>query len=122
MRVIALTMPSNPTLPMTPTLSGDPTPSVVTTMATLAQTPVVKLANAPTKSIPVTVYNLAQGKFKGVPYPARKCQKEEVPSIPSSNNLLEEHQPKSAATATALHNRENTPWPNTVPASADFIC
>ena len=107
---------------MKPTLSTDPTPTMVTTTVTLTQTPVAKLAPATTKSAHVTVYNLVQDKFfKGVPYPVRKCQEEEGPSASSGNNPLEEQQPKSAATGTAPQNREDTPWPNTMPASDDLF-
>ena len=118
MRVIAQPMPSNPTLPDNPTLLADPTPTAVTTMATSTQMPVAKPATITTKSsqIPVTVYNLAQGKFKGVPYPTRKSQEEEGPSTPSSINLPMEQKPEAAATATAPQNREAIPWPNTMPA------
>ena len=37
-----------------------------------------------------TEYNLAQGKFKEIPYQVRKSQEEEGPSTPSSNNSLVE--------------------------------
>ena len=114
-------MPANPSLPVNLTLSTDPTPTVVTTTATLAQTPVAKPATAIVKSTPVTVYNLAQGKFKDIPYPARKSQEEEGPSTPSDNNPLVEQQPKAAATATAPQNSKDTPWPNTMPASDNFF-
>ena len=72
-------------LPADPTLSADPTPTAVTTMVTLTQMPVTKPATATTKPslIPVTVYNLAQGKFKEIPYPTRKSQEEEGPSTPA---------------------------------------
>ena len=88
-------------------------------MATLTQIPVAKQATATAKSIPVTVHNLAQGKFKGIPYAVRKSQEEEGPSAPSSNNLLEEQQPKTAATAP--QNREDTPRPNTMSASDNLF-
>ena len=74
-------MPANPTLPMNLTLSTDPTPTAVTTV-TLAQMPVVKLATMIAKFIPVTVYNLAQGKFKEIPYPERKSQRKKAPPPP----------------------------------------
>ena len=123
MRVIVQPMPANPTLPMNPTLPADPTPTAVTTMMTSTQIPVAKPATTTAKSslIHVTVYNLAQGKFKDVPYPARKAQEEEGPSAPSGNNPLEEQQSKAAATATALQNREDTQWPNTMPASMNLF-
>ena len=106
-------MPTNPSLPLNPTLSTDLTTTVVTTAVTMVQMPVAKPATTVTKSIPVTAYNLAQGKFKDIPYPVGKSQEEEGPSAPSGNNSLVEQQPKIAATATAPQNREVTPWPNT---------
>ena len=84
-------MPANPTLPMNPTLPTDHTPTVITTTVTSTQMPVAKPATTTTKSglIPVTVYKLAQGQFKEVPYPARKSQEEEGPSAPNSNTPTE---------------------------------
>ena len=119
-KVIAQPMPANPNLSVNPILPADPTPTVVTTMETI-QMPVAKSAAVTATSIPVTVYNLAQGKFKGILYPTRKPQEEEVPSTPSCNNLQEEQQPEAAVTATAPQNREDTPWPNTMPASANLF-
>ena len=121
MRVISQPMPANPTLPVNPTLSTDPTPTAVTTKVTLVQVPVAKPATTIVKSIPVTVYNLAQGKFKEIPYPLRKSQEDEGPSTPSSNNPLVEQQSKAAATAKALLNREDNPWPNTMPVSDNLF-
>ena len=68
-RVITQPMPTNPTLPANLTLPADPTPSVVTTMVTSTQMPVAKPATTTAKPslIPVSVYNLAQGKFKEIP-------------------------------------------------------
>ena len=121
MRVIAQPLPSNPTLPMNLILSTDLTPTADTTMTTLTQTPVAKPTTTITKSIPVTVYNLAQGKFKEIPYPASKSQEKEGPSTSSGNNPLVEQQPEAAATATDLQNREDTPWPNTIPTSNNLF-
>ena len=87
-------MPANPYLPMNPTLPTNPTPTVVTTMATLIQMPVTWPATTTAKSIPMTVYNLAQGKFKGIPYPTRRSQEEGGPSYPSSNNPMRSSNPK----------------------------
>ena len=67
-RVIAQPMPTNPTLSMIPTLLAEPYPTVVNTMVT-TQMPVAKSAAMAATSIPVTVYNLAQGKFEGISYP-----------------------------------------------------
>ena len=72
-------------------------------------------------SIPVTVYNLVQDKFKGIPYPTRKSQEEEGPSTSNCNNPQEEQQPEAAVTATAPHNRKDTPQPNTMPASMNMF-
>ena len=107
-RVFTQVMSTNPSLPINPTLSTDLTPTVVTTMATVAQMPVEKPKMAVTKSIPVTVYNLVQGKFKDIPYPVGKSHEEEGLSIPSGKNPLVEQQPKVTATATALQSREKS--------------
>ena len=107
-RVISQPMPANPTLPVNPTFHL-PHSNSGTTMATLTQIPVTKPAPTTAKSIPVTVYNLAQGKFKGIPYPTRRSQEEGGISFPIGNNPLEEQQPKAAATATAPQTREDTP-------------
>ena len=116
-RVIAQPLPMNPSLPIGPTLM------VITTKATLTQMSAVKPTptTASPTSIPVTVYNLAQGKFKEFPYPAGKPQKEEGPSTPNSSNPPKVQQPKVTTTATALQTREDTPWPNTMPASTNLF-
>ena len=120
MRVTAQPMPTNPTLPTNLTLSTEPTLTVATTMVT-TQMPVTRTAAATTTAIPVTVYNLAQGKFKGIPYATKRLQEEEGPSTPSSINPLVEQQPKAAITATGPQKREDTPWPNTMPASTNLF-
>ena len=116
-RVIVQPLLMNPTLPV------GPTPTVVTTTATSTQMPVAKPATTTAKSslIPVMVDNLAPGKFKEIPYPTRKPQKEEGPSTPSSNNPPKAQQPESTTTATAPQNREDTPWPNTMPPSTHLF-
>ena len=72
---------------MNPIPPAEPTPTVATSTVT-TQMPVAKSAAT---SIPVTVYNLAQGNFKGIPYPTTKFQGEGPPSpavtIPRSSNL-----------------------------------
>ena len=93
-RVIVQPIPANPTLPVNPTLSADATPTVVTTTVMLTQMPVAKPATTTAKSIPVTVYNLTQGKLKEIPYPTRKSQEEEGPSAPSGNNPQRSSNPK----------------------------
>ena len=64
--MIAQPMPTNPTLPVNPILPAEPT---VVTFTVTTQMPVAKSAAT---SISVTVYNLVQGKFKGIPYPTTK--------------------------------------------------
>ena len=119
-RVIAQPMPANPTLPYNPTLPAEPTPTVVTSMVT-TQTPVAISAATTATSTSVTVYNLVQGKFKGIPCPTRKFQEGEGPSSPSCNKPQEEQQPEAAVTARAPQKREDTPWPNTMPASTNLF-
>ena len=120
-RVIAQPMSTNPSLPVNPTLSTDLTPTLVTTTVTLAQMPVAKPVTTIATSIPVTVYTLAQGKFKDILYPAGKSQEKENPSTPSDNNLLVDQPSEAAATATVPQNREDTPWSNTMPASDNLF-
>ena len=62
-RVIAKPMPAIPNSLVNPILPAEPIPTVATPTV-IAQMPVVKSAAT---SIPVTVYNLAQGKFEGIP-------------------------------------------------------
>ena len=97
------------------THSAEPNHTEVNTMAT-TQMPVAKLTTMAATSIPVNVSNLAQGKFEGIPYPTGKPQ-EEGPSAPSCNTPQEKHQPETAAP----QNREDTPWPNTMPASTNLF-
>ena len=74
-----------------------------------------------TTSIPVTVYNLVQGKFKGIPYPLRKFKEGEGPSTPSCNNPQDDQLPEAAIIATVPQNSEDTSWPNTMAASTNFF-
>ena len=69
----------------------------------------------------MTVYNLAQGKFEGIPYPTGKPQEEEGSSAPSCNNPKEKQQLEAAVTATAPQNREEIPWPITMPAFTNLF-
>ena len=57
---------------------------------------VVKLAAT---SMPVTVYNLVQGKFEGIPYPTGRPQVEENPSAPRCN--MPQHRQQSEAIPNA---------------------
>ena len=68
-------------------------------------------------SILVTVYNLAQGKFYGIPYPAGRPQVEENPSAPNCNPS----QPETSPNVPTFQVREDTPWPNSVPASMNLF-
>ena len=110
-------------LTMNPNLSANPTPTAVTITTTSSQMPVTKPATATSKSIliPVTAYNLAQAKFKVIPYPIRKSQEEEDPSTPSGNNAPKVQQSEAIITAAALWTREDTPWPNTIPVSTNLF-
>ena len=77
-RVIAQPLPTTPTL----TAPVNPIPTLtVATFTASTQTPVTKSAAT---SIPVTVYNLAKGKFKGIPYPTGRPIVEENPSAPTT--------------------------------------
>ena len=110
-RVIAQPMPANPTLPVNLIPPTEPSPTVTTLTAT-AQMPVAKSAAT---SIPVTVYNLVQGNFER-PYLTGRPQVEENPSAPSYNTPQQRQQPEAAAP----QNREDTPWPNIMPASTNL--
>ena len=68
-------------------------------------------------SIPVMVYNLAKGKFDGVPYPTEKPQAEEIPSDHNSNPPPLEAIPN----VPTFQVREDTPWPNTKSASMNLF-
>ena len=110
-------MPANPTSPMNLISPAEPTPTVVTSTAT-TQMQVVK---STATSIPVTVYNLVQGKFKGIPYPTGRPQVEENPSTPSCNMPQQRQQPEATPAVTTLQTRVDTPWPNTVPGSTNLF-
>ena len=63
------------------------------------------------------MYNLAQGKFEGIPYPVGRPQVEENPSAPNCNPP----QPEAAHNAPTFQVREDTPWHNTMPASTNLF-
>ena len=81
---------------------------MVATIST--QMPMTKSAAT---SILVMVYNWAKGKFDGVPYPSERPWAEESPSNP----------PKLEDTPNVLtfQVKEDTPWPNTEPASTNLF-
>ena len=111
-------LPANPNMPI------NPTPTVVTTMATATQISAVKLAatTASPTPIPVTVYNPAQSKIQEIPNPPmRRFQGEENPFILNGDNSTKVQQPKATAIAAALQTRQDTPWPNTIPASINLF-
>ena len=95
---------------------AEPTPTVAPATAT-TQIPVTKSAAT---SISVTVYNLAQGRFKAIPNPTTKFQEGEGPFALSYNNP-QEQQPEAVPTVITLQNREDTQWPNTMPASTNLF-
>ena len=66
-------------------------------------------------SLPLMVYNLAKGKFDGMPYPSERSQAEDNPSIHSSNPP----QLEAISNAPTFQVREDTTWPNTIPASTN---
>ena len=92
-RVIAQPMSINPTLPADSTLSTEPIPTVATVMAT-TQTLVARTTATTATEIPATVYNLEQGKFKGIPYPTKRLEEEEGPHTPAVTSPLWSSNPK----------------------------
>ena len=116
MRIVAQPIPANPSLPVSTIPPAEPIPTVATTTAT-TQTPMTKSAAT---SIPVTVYNLAQGKFQRIPNLTTKVQEGEGPSASSYNNTQEE-QPEATAAVIPLQNTDDTSWLNTMPASINLI-
>ena len=117
MRVIAQPMPATPTSSVNSIPPAVPTPTVATCTAR-SQMPLVKSA---VTSIPATVYNLVKGKFKGIPYPTGWLQVEENPSAPSCNMSQQRQQPEATPNVTNFQVREDTPWPNTMPASTNLF-
>ena len=108
-RVIAQPLPTTPTTSVP--VNSIPIPTATTSNAS-TQTSIVELAAT---SIPVMVYNLAQGKFEGIPYPPERSQKN--PSVPSCNPSQLEATPS----APTFQVREDTPWSNTMPASTNLF-
>ena len=76
--------------------------------------PVVKSA---AMFIPVTVYNLAKEKSDGVPYLTERPQAEKSPSVHNFNPA----QPEAIPNIPTFQAREDTPWPNTIPASMNLF-
>ena len=102
---------------MNPIPPAAPIPTVATSTAT-THMPVVKLAAT---SIPVTVYNLAHGKYEGIPYPTGRPQAEENPSNPSGSPSQQRPQPEAIPNAPTFQVTEETLRPNTIPASTNLF-
>ena len=98
--------------------------SMTKPIATSTKWPTAKLT-----PILLTVYNVPSTKIQEVPRSSmQKPQGGEVPLIPNLNNPLMKQQPKplqpkappTASVANPL-TRDDTPWPNTVPASTNLL-
>ena len=89
-------------------------PTYIYPHSTSTQTPVVK---STATSIPIMMYNLAEGMFDGVPYPPERSMAEEIPSVHNSNPPPIEAIPNSPT----FQVREDTPWPNTESASTTLF-
>ena len=114
-KVRVIVQPLSPTPTTSVPMNPIPTPMVATSGAYTLM-PVVKSAAT---SIPVTIYNLAQGKFEGILHPAGRPQAEENPSTPSP--LQQRSQPEAIHTAPVFQVREDTPWPNNIPAFTNLF-
>ena len=51
----------------------------------------------------------------------RRFKGKEESATPNSDNPSKAQQPKATATATAPQTREDTPWPNAMPASTNLF-
>ena len=117
-------------------LSHNRKPEATATTATATQTPMMKPTatsikgpNAKLTPIPLAVYNMPSAKMQEVPRSSmQRPQGGEVPLIPNLNNPPMKQQPKPLqpkAPATASDaippTRDDTPWPNTVPASTNLF-
>ena len=106
-RVIAQPLPSTPTS----TSSMDPIPPAAhtPTVATSTVTTQMPMVKSVATSIPVTVYNLAQGKFEGIPYPTRRPPVEDNSLPPAvvhpnkGNNLKLYPMPKPSRSEKTPH-------------------
>ena len=101
-------------LPTAPSTSAPVHPIPTSTVATSNASTQMSVGELAATSILVMVYNLAQGKFKRIPYPAERSQKN--PSVPSCNTTQLEATPS----APTFQVREDTLWPNTVSASINL--
>ena len=118
-RIITHSLPTTPTStsPMNQIPPAAPAPTVASS-ATTTQMPIVKSVAT---SILVSVYNLVQGKFEGIPYPTGRSQVEENPSIPSCNPPQQRPQPEAVPNTPNFQVREDILWPNTIPASTNLF-
>ena len=110
-------MPATPTLPVNPIPLAVPIPTVTTSTAT-TQIPVVKSAAT---SIPVTVYILAQGKLEGIPLPHRKALSGRKSFCPQLQYTPTKQQPEVTSSVTTFQVKEDTTWPNIMPASTNLF-
>ena len=104
-------------LPTAPTTSLFVNPILTPTGAISNASTQMFIVKSAAMSIPVTVYNLAKGKFERIPYPAGSPQVEENPSASNCNPPQLEATPN----APMFQVREDTPWPNDVPASMNLF-
>ena len=102
-------------------------PEAVATTATAKQTSMVQRTATAAKqnSIPLTVCNLSSPKVQEMPNPTMKksLEREGMFTPNCGSPLMEQQQPKPTATATFATplTRDDTPWPNTVPASTNVF-
>ena len=99
-------------------------PMVVTTMAASTPTAVVRPTTTTAKPspIPERIYNLVQGKIQEIPKCTRRFQEEESPFTWNCNNppIVQQFKAVIVATSTIPPTRDDTPWPNTIPASTNW--
>ena len=114
-------------------LSNITKPEVTATNVTATQTPMTKpmamSTKWPTAPIPLTVYNVSSANIQEIPRPStQKPQEGEVLLISNPNNPPMEPQPTplqpmapATTSAAILPTRDDTPWPNTLPASTNLF-
>ena len=90
-------------------------------MATSSKASVVQPAATATKLIPLTVYNLAQNRVQEIPNPTGRFQEEEHPFTPNHGYPPMAQQPTTTTTFIAPTTKDDTPWPNTIPALTNLF-
>ena len=116
-RVVTQPLPTTPTLPVNPISPVVPTPTVATSTTT-TQTPMMKSAAT---SIPVIVYNLAQGNLNEFPTPQEDLKWKKILLLPAAMHPSQRQQAEAIHNAPTFQVREDTPWPNNVPASTNLF-